>query len=211
MPVVRMIRMIGMTVFLITVLAGCGAAPKAQPKITPTQPPEGVNVLEPPLPINDFTLTNQQNKPAHLSDWKGKLVLMAFGYTHCPDVCPITLARFKQVKDLLANNAEQVKFVFISVDGVRDTPEILGSYLSNFDPKFIGLTGDEPTLRKIAKDYGVSFYTDKKDPNQTDYTVTHTASWFLVGKDGKLWRVYSYGTNQDTIAADVKQVLNEKA
>jgi len=207
------VRFTGMVLLLMVVLVGCGAAPQAQPtkpKVTPTQPPEGVNVLEPPLPVGDFTLTTQQNKPARLSDWKGKLVLMAFGYTHCPDVCPITLARFKQVKEALGSEAQQVGFVWISVDGGRDKPEVLANYLSMFDPTFVGMTGDEPTLRKIAQDFGVTFSLDKTDPNQTDYTVTHTASWFLVGRDGKLRRVYSYGTNHEIIAADMKQILSEK-
>jgi protein SCO1/2 len=192
-------------VLLGAMIVGCAAA-----RPTPTPAPEGVTVLEPPTKLADFTLTSSQNKPAHLSDWKGKAVLMSFGYTHCPDVCPVTLGRYKQVKEALGDSAGQVAFVFVSVDGARDTPAVLANYLGLFDKEFIGLTGDEPTLRTITKEYGATFSIEKKDPNQTDYTVAHTASWFLIDPKGNLSRVYAYDTQPEIAAADIKQVLSAK-
>ena len=112
---------------------------------------------------------------------------------------------------LWAEDASQVVFVFVSVDGARDTPEMLASYLGLFDPAFVGLTGDEATLHTITKQYGATFSYDKQDPNQTDYSVTHTAAWFLVNRDGNLRRVYSYDTKPEIAAADIKQVLREKS
>src|SRR5262245_40036804 len=134
---------------LIALSSACGVA--ATP--TPTAVPQGVNILEPPKALVDFTLTSQANKPLKLSDLKGKLALMTFGYTNCPDVCPATLAKFTQIKEQLAADASRVNFVFISVDGVRDTPDVLTTYLKQFDPSFVGLTGDEPTMRAVGKDY----------------------------------------------------------
>ncbi len=190
-------------VVLLTFSAGCGALVKP----TPTAVPQGVNILEPPNGLNDFTLTSQANKPLKLSDLKGKLALMTFGYTNCPDVCPITLAKFKQIKAQLAGDAGRINFVFISVDGVRDTPGVLTTYLNQFDPAFIGLTGDEQTMRKVGQDYFISFETDHQAGAQ--YLVTHSSYSFLVDSEGRLSRIYAYETPAEVIAADIRQVLNK--
>jgi protein SCO1 len=188
---------------LLLLAAGCGTI--ATP--TPTAPPEGVNILEPPGNLNDFTLTTQANQPMRLSDLKGKLALMTFGYTHCPTECPVTLAKFKQIKTQLAGDADQVAFVLISVDGVRDTPEVLARYLNNFDSSFIGLTGDEQTMRKIGKDYFIAFEAEKHDG--AAYLVTHSAYSFLVDRAGRLVRIYRYETPAEVMAADIRQVLGK--
>jgi protein SCO1 len=196
------VRSLLCVVFLL-LTAGCGTL--ATP--TPTAVPQGVNVLEPPEDLDDFTLTNQASQPMRLSDLKGKLALMTFGYTHCPDVCPATLAKFKQIKGQLAGDTDQVAFVFISVDGVRDTPEVLTTYLNHFDTSFIGLTGDEQTMRKIGKDYFIAFQAEKHEGSQ--YLVTHSAYSFLVDRTGRLVRIYSYEAPADVMAADIKQVLQK--
>jgi protein SCO1/2 len=192
-------------------LAGC--ALQAQPSATPM--PEGITAVEPPGPPNDFTLISQASQPVHLSDFRGKLVLMTFGYTHCPpdDECPLNLARFKQVKAALAGDADQVVFVFVSIDNQRDTPDVLANYLSAFDPAFIGLTGDDQAIQKVAKDYGVLYMKDNESDtgNPADYLMTHTASWFLVDRQGRWRRVYSYGTDPEVVAADLQQMLALKS
>jgi protein SCO1 len=189
---------------LVLVSAGCGTA--ATP--TPTAVPQGVNLLQPPTALNDFTLTNQANKPMKLSDLKGKLALMTFGYSNCPDVCPITLAKFKQIKAQLAGDAGNVAFVFISVDGVRDPPDVLTTYLNQFDSSFVGLTGDEPTMRKIGKDYFISFEADHTTGSQ-HYLVTHSSYSFLVDREGRLSRIYAYETPAEVMTADIKQVMGK--
>ena len=170
-------------------------------------PPEGVTAVDPPVQLNDFSLTNQQDKPVHLRDLEGKDTLITFGYTHCPDVCPINLANFKQVKKNLGENASQVNFVFFSVDGKRDTPEVLAKHLALFDPGFIGITGTEAAVRPVTQQFGVYFEIGVPTPGQTDYFVSHTASSFLVDKHGKLVRVYAYQTSAEVMADDILQNL----
>jgi protein SCO1/2 len=169
--------------------------------------PEGVNAIDPPVQLNDFTLTNQQNEPVHLRDLEGKDTLITFGYTHCPDVCPINLASFKQVKKNLGENAFQVNFVFFSVDGKRDTPDVLAKHLQLFDPGFIGITGADAAIRPVTQQFGVYYEIGTPAPEQTDYWVSHTASSFLVDKHGRLIRAYAYQTPPDVIAADIRQNL----
>lgn len=185
---------------LLVVMCGCAAA-------TPTAPPEGVQPIEPAKTLQDFTLINTNNAPMHLSDLKGKLIVLSFGYTHCPDICPLNLTNYTLVKKKLGNDAAQVAFVFVSVDGKRDTPDVLAKHLRLFDPAFIGLSADDAIMRPFALDFYAS-YQLTPDANSPDgYTVTHTASWFLVDKLGKLRRVYSYGTAPDVIAADIHQFV----
>ncbi len=195
---------------VVLALAGCAVGTPAAPAGgagTATPAPQGVVVVEPPGLINDFTLTSQANKPMKFSELRGRLALVTFGYTHCPDVCPVNLARFKQVRIALETAADQVNFVFISVDGKRDTPEVLAMHLAAFDETFIGLTGEETAVRQVAKDFGVIFYVTNDARTQADYLVTHTASSFLVGREGWLRRVYAYGTEPEIVAADIKAML----
>jgi len=116
---------------------------------------DGITRVDPPRALQDFTLTNQDNQPTSLHQdnqptslrsLRGQYTLLLFGYTHCPDVCPLTLLKYKRVKDGLGELGDQIHFVFISVDGERDTPERLKPYLRNFDESFIGLTGESLSL-----------------------------------------------------------------
>src|SRR4030067_2588401 len=107
------------------------------------------SVIDPPVPARDFTLIDQSGKPFTLSQAHGTLVLLFFGYTHCPDVCPITLADFGRIKEQIGATADKVRFVFITTDPDRDTPERIAAYLANFDPAIIGLTGDSATLEMV--------------------------------------------------------------
>src|SRR3972149_9089604 len=113
------------------------------------------SLIVPSVPAQDFTFTDQYGQPFELSDQQGKVILMFFGYTNCPDVCPLTLADFKQLKSQLGEAAEQVSFVFITVDPERDTQERIKEYLANFDPAIVGLTGEHHELEHIWQDYGV--------------------------------------------------------
>jgi protein SCO1/2 len=135
------------------------------------------------------------------------MTLLAFGYTHCPDVCPITLAHFKQVKAELGDKADQVNFVFISVDGARDTPERLKDYLGVFDTSFIGLTGEDATLHKVIAEFNGKFILDNAGGTKADYTVQHTAGSFLVDSNGEWTRQYAYALDPKIIAQDIQRVL----
>jgi protein SCO1 len=179
-----------------------GAAPAAV--IEGAEPFNGVTVVDPPRELHDFTLTNQNNEPTSLSDFKGRMALMLFGYTHCPDVCPLTLLEYKKIKTALGDKADQMVFVFISIDGARDTPAVMADYLSRFDPDFVGLTGDEATLTRIGTDYDLYFARRADSSGSTDnYQMDHTSNTFLVDKTGQLVALYDYGTAAALIADDI--------
>jgi protein SCO1/2 len=194
---------LALVVFFGSIAAGCGSSSGSS---GPTATPLPGTVLDPPKVVSDFTLTSDANQPFHLSDLRGKVAVLFFGYTHCPDVCPTTLADFKRVKAHLGDDADRVSFVFISVDGARDTPERLATYVHAFDPDFIGLTGDDATLRTIAQDYGVFFQRVNYD-NPDNYLVDHTASSFAVGPEGKLRVVFAYQSDPAGMAQRIRSLL----
>jgi protein SCO1/2 len=157
----------------------------------------------------DFTLTSHERKPMKLSDLRGKAVLIFFGYTHCPDVCPLSLADFRAVKKELRESARKINFVMISVDGSRDTPAVMKAYVKGFDSDFIGMTGGEAEVRKVGLSYGVHF--EKQQPTRTEaaYLVAHTSYTYLLDSSGKWRMVFPFKTPPDSVAADVKEVLDE--
>jgi len=174
---------------------------------TPTVVQRGV-FIDPPQQMPDFTLLNQDGQPTKLSDLtKDKAVMMYFGYTHCPDVCPLSMGDFKAYKKALGDAAKDVQFVMISVDGERDTPEVMKRYVKAFDPEFIGLTGSESDVRQIGLRYGVHFQKDKPPGTQAAYLVAHTSYSYLVDKDGR-WRVvFPYRAGAEVVAEDIKTIL----
>jgi protein SCO1/2 len=136
----------------------------------------------------------------------GKVVLLFFGYTRCPDVCPLTLADFKKVKAQLGDQADQVRFVFITVDPERDTPNILSKHLANFDESFIGLTGSREELEPVWKTFGV--YQEKQDTGSAaGYLVDHSSRVYAIDRRGDLRLTYTFGTEPEAIAQDVAQLL----
>jgi len=174
----------------------------------PTPTPGGMAV-EPPKPMRDFTLTDQDGRPMALSSLRGRAVLMFFGYTHCPDVCPLSMGDLRSVKKALGGRSGEVAFVMISVDGARDTPEVMKRYVRAFDPDFIGLTGDETSAHGIGADYGVEFERQKPQGTAATYLVAHTSYTYLLDRQGR-WRVtYPFQTPVDLIARDVARILDE--
>ncbi|MDQ7038621.1 MAG: SCO family protein [Aquificota bacterium] len=141
-----------------------------------------------------------------LEDFRGKVVLIFFGYTHCPDVCPVALDVLKKTLSLLRDRErEKVQVIFISVDPERDTPEIAQRYAEYFDPSFIGLTGSHEDLKKITKAY-FAFY--RKVGEGKDYLVDHTAYIYLIDRKGVLRLIYpSRKQKPELIAEDIKKIL----
>lgn len=196
--------------------------PNTFPITADSTKPKGAAVVEPPHRLQNFTLTSQSGEPISLSDLRGRAVLMFFGYTHCPDVCPTTLADYTRVKQALGRDAGKVAFVFISVDGRRDTPDVLAQYLGQFDANFIGMTGDETTLRRIGTEYGLLFqhetsslggkheHHEEQDLDARNYFVQHTSPSFLVDADGYLRMMYFYGTESSVIADGIRHVLGSE-
>jgi protein SCO1/2 len=160
--------------------------------------------IDPPVLASDFQLTDQNGQSYRLSGQQGKAVIMFFGYTNCPDICPATLAEFKQVKEKLGDQASQVNFVFVTVDPERDTADRLRSYLANFDPGFTGLTGSQANLEAVWKAYGV--YVAKGDFD----TMEHNARIYAIDRQGNLRLTYPYDTGAVPIASDLTHLLSGK-
>ncbi|MBC7621652.1 MAG: SCO family protein [Candidatus Saccharibacteria bacterium] len=151
----------------------------------------------------DFELTDHNDVVRHLGDFKGKVVVMFFGYTQCPDVCPTTMAELAEVKKLLGKDGDRLQALFVTVDPARDTPEVLKGYMGNFDPTFLALTATTPEkLMQLAKDYKV--YYKKVDGNTpTSYTMDHSAGSYVYDTKGQLRLFTRYGTGPKVLAGDI--------
>ncbi len=163
--------------------------------------------IDTPKPAPEIALTDAGGQPFRLTDQKGKLVLIFFGYTNCPDVCPTTLAQFKQVRADLGKEAGQVQFVFVTVDPNRDTPARMSQYLASFDPTFIGIPGSEAQLATVWRSYGVSVDTSAGQAATANDTVNHSAYTYLIDRQGRLRLIYDYGTPYTDIEQDIRFLL----
>jgi protein SCO1/2 len=153
-----------------------------------------------------LSLADPSGKIRTLADFKGSVVVVFFGFTQCPDVCPTTLAEMKTVKKLLGEDAKRFQVLFVTVDPERDTPELLAQYVTAFDPTFLGLRGDPETTAKVAKDFKV-FYQKVPGNTPDSYSVDHTAGSYIFDPQGNLRLFVRHGQSADKIAADIKQLL----
>jgi protein SCO1 len=164
------------------------------------------SLIDPPIPAYDFSLENTDGQKYQLSDQQGKLVMMFFGYTTCPDICPATLGEMRQLRQRLGRDAERVDFVFVTVDPQRDTHEKLGNYVHAFDPAFIGLTGSEADLQPVWQSYGV-YREISETSSAVGYLVDHTTRVYLIDRSGNLRLTYTFGTPLTNILQDVRHLL----
>ena len=156
-----------------------------------------------------LNLTDQDGRARSLADFKGKVLVVFFGYTQCPDVCPTTMAEVAEVKRSLGADGDKVQGIFVTIDPERDTGALLKAYLASFDPSFIALRGSEEQTRAAAKEFKVFF---AKVPGKTpeSYTMDHTAASFIFDTQGRV-RVYArYGARGQPLADGIKRLLNEK-
>lgn len=168
----------------------------------------GVNQVE-PKQISDFDLIDMNGQPAKLSDLQGKYNLLYFGYTFCPDFCPATLTDFRLIARELGQQAENVNFILVSIDPQRDTPELLKSYVTRFNPNFLAYTADLETLTTMTAEFG-AFFAAAEAENSAYYMVNHTASIFVLNPAGEWVTVYAFGTTVDNIIADLNQKLSSE-
>jgi protein SCO1/2 len=155
----------------------------------------------------DFALTDHHGKVRTLADFKGKAVLVFFGYTHCPDVCPTTLAELANVMKQLGPQAEKVQVLFVTVDPQRDTPALLAKYMPAFDPRFLGMSGDKAALDAVAKEFKV-FYQKVPGNDAGSYTMDHTAGSYVFDPQGRIRLFVRHGQGADPIAHDLKILLS---
>jgi protein SCO1/2 len=157
-------------------------------------------VVNPPIMTQDVAVPSSHADIAALSDLNGTWRVIFFGYMRCPDFCPLTLVEYKRVKALLGEEASEVKFVFITVDAVRDTPEALQRYLANFDPDFIGFAADDATLARIQPDYGFYYERRMGSSSQDVYTIDHSTRSYLLDREGILRASFAYDAEPRAIA-----------
>ena len=164
--------------------------------------------FDPPIQAPDFTLTNHLGEPFRLHDHQGEVVVLFFGFTSCPDVCPTTLAHFRHVKQYLEEDADRVNFVMVTVDPERDSQERMAQYMQAFDKDFIGLTGTLEETKVVWDLYDVRPEKVEVPGSALGYSVTHPASSFVVDTEGNLRLIHFYGMPADVVAEDLQRLLS---
>ncbi|RDI97945.1 SCO family protein [Dyella solisilvae] len=159
------------------------------------------------MPDLDFKLVDDHGKPVTGQDYRGKVVLLYFGYTHCPDVCPLTLAQLHVALKQLGPLADDVRILFVSVDPARDTPDVMHAYVSAFDPRAVGLSGAPRDLEALSKRYR-SAYTREPDQADGQYEVSHSSAIYVFDRDGKARLLSTPANPQDDLVHDLHQLLS---
>lgn len=155
----------------------------------------------------DFALTDYDNKPRTLKDFQGKVVVMFFGYTQCPDVCPTSMTELVAVKKMLGADGDKLQVLFVTVDPERDKPEMLKPYMANFDPSFLALYPETPEkLAAVAKDYKV-YYKKVDGKTPTSYSMDHSAASYVYDTQGRLRLYARYGAGVAPMVSDLKTLL----
>ncbi len=156
----------------------------------------------------DFSVPDHNGQLRSLKDFTGKVVMVFFGYTQCPDVCPTSMVEMVAIKKLLGKDGERLQGIFVSVDPERDKPEMLKAYMENFDPTFLALSTTPEKTAALAKEYKV-YYKKVDGPTPTSYTIDHTAGSYVYDTTGKLRLFTRYGTKPELTAADIKILLQQ--
>jgi protein SCO1 len=173
-----------------------------------SEPPWALTNVTGHLPDLAFSLTGDDGKPVDASAFKGDTTLVYFGYTHCPDVCPETMARLMQVLAKLGPDAKQVRILFITVDPARDTPKALHDYVDAFDADHArGLTGTDSQIEALAKRYRVAYQMEKRDPSG-NYDVTHSSAVYVFDAEGRARLLATDSDTPDQIAQDLRRIID---
>ena len=163
--------------------------------------------------VSNFKLTNHFGSKASLSDYKGKVVVLLFGYTHCPDICPTQLNDMQKVLDKLGDDADQIQVVFITFDPERDTPKVLKDYLAFFNPSFVGLTGTKEEIASVAQQFNV-IYMKREVKSKAGYLMGHSSVIYVLDPLSKMYKWYMQNIQNpsstvDKIAEDIQKLLKE--
>lgn len=188
-------------VAFLFLLAGCKPAAPPEPTFLATD-------ITGAAFARDFALTDHNGRARTLADFRGQVVAIFFGYTHCPDVCPTTLTDFAAALQQLGDQGERVQVLFVTVDPERDTPELLREFVPAFNPRFLGMYGDADTLRALAKEYKV-VYEKNSVRGPDDYLIDHSAGTYVYDMQGRLRLLVPYGSDAASIAHDLKVLLSE--
>jgi protein SCO1/2 len=191
------------TLVLPTLLLGACDKPGSAPAF------KGVDITGAEY-ARSLNLPDQNGQPRSLADFKGKVVVVFFGYTQCPDVCPTTLTELAAVKQQLGADGAKVQSLFVSVDPERDTPALLKAYMANFGPDFVGLTGTPEQVKTAAQEFKI-YYAKVPGKTPSSYTVDHTAGSYLFDKQGRVRVFTRYGSGAQALVNDLKILLAEPA
>lgn len=186
-------------VLLALLLCACG--PESKPKVALV----GTDITGADF-AKDFNLLDHHGEKRQLKDYLGKTVVLFFGYTHCPDVCPTTMADMANAMKLLGEEANKVQVIFITLDPERDTQEVLAKYVPSFDKRFVGLYGSAAQIAETAKTYKV-FSEKQVEAGKSGYTIDHSAGSYVYDKEGKIRIYFKYGQKPNEIASDLKQIM----
>jgi protein SCO1/2 len=179
----------------LALLAGCDTQPRASFK--------GVDLTDATYG-RDFKLQDGQGRVRTLADFRGKVVLLHFGFTQCPDACPTVLVRAAQIRSQLGKDADKVQVLFVTLDPERDTPELITNYTKAFDPSFVGLWGNPEATRTVADDFKVFF---KKVPTGSSYTLDHSLLTYAFDPKGRLRVALRHAQGPEDCAHDLRQIL----
>lgn len=181
---------------LLTMLLGCSPKPASFVATDIT----GANFA------SGFALTSHQGEPVSLSTYAGKVVVLFFGYTHCPDICPTTMSDLAKTMNLLGADANRVQVLFVTLDPERDSVEVLRQYVPEFHPHFVGLTGSKQQIQTVANTYKV--FVQQQAPNaQHQYTIDHSAGAYVYDKQGHVRLYFKYGQSAQDMAHDLQLLL----
>ena len=181
-------------------LAACAAQPAWQ-----------LNDVQGHLPDLKFKMTNDLGQPVTAANYRGKIVLLYFGYTHCPDVCPLTLVHLHTVLQKLGKAADGVRVLFVTVDPARDTVPVLHQYVTAFDPRIVGLTGNPNDIAQLAKRYRAYYKPEAPKINAGDYEVTHSSAIYIFDRDGHARLLATPGDSNDAILHDLTILTGQGA
>lgn len=156
-----------------------------------------------------FTLTNQDGKRVTDQDFRGRYMLIFFGFTYCPDVCPGELQVMSAAIDQLGADGDRIQPIFITIDPARDTPEAMKLYVSNFHPRMVGLTGSDADIAAVAKAYRVYYAKAKGSENSPDYLMDHSTILYLMGPDGKFVKHFTYSTDVKALVDGLREVISQ--
>lgn len=189
------------------VLTGCGSLTQIQSGPTMTPPPPAGEAVDPPLDIPTITLVDQHGDDFDLASLDGTVSLIYFGYTSCPDICPLTLAEMSQAASILKDANVLANFIFVSVDPTRDTPQRLNQFLPQFNESFIGLSpGTEAQLTAITEAFDIYYEYEDVPESAAEYLVAHTSSTFLLNTQGQLVMIFPYRTPPYLIADEMMRL-----
>lgn len=196
---------------LVALAIGLGLGQLVSSRVSPPPPPEVAGIFFPePKEIDEFALTDQTGAPFQRERFQGKWTFIYFGYTYCPDICPMTLAELSQMQTQLAEQGldDNNAYLLISVDPQRDTPERLGEYTAYFNDKFSAATGSSQELNKLAQQFGAVFMRSPGQEDDANYTMDHSSTVMLVNPDAKLHAIFTPPHKPATMAADFAKIYD---